>query len=82
MPFSKGPGYERRTDRHELAIPSALTDDPAQDVAQAESSSCLASDFNFPNWCAQPTDKEASGFEIDNQWALIRWDVAGGFQYT
>lgn len=60
-----------------------LTDDPATHVARPESSACLSSNLNFPNWCVQPRDTECKGFEVgwgvSTDWALIGWDVSGGF---
>jgi len=58
------------------------TEDPAPDVAQPESADYLSSNFDFPNWCDEPAFQVTRGFQAAYAWALIRWDVSGGFSYT
>ena len=64
------------------------TESPAADVAQPESTDYIAAVLTtFPNWCQEPhtggnADLQAQGWQTGNHWAKVRWDVAGGFDYT
>jgi len=58
------------------------SEDPAPNVAQPESADYLSSSLDFPNWCDQPTYQTTRGFQAADAWALVRWDVSGGFAYV